>query len=337
LAFSSNVDTAEAFLNNMARACTEKGITLQYCMPSPCYFLQGSHYDNLTTIRTSNDRFNPDKWNDFLYTSRLAASMGIWPWADVYMSTETNNVLLSTLSAGPVGIGDAVGHENSRNIMEAVRADGVIVKPDVSILPLDQCYIADARHIESPLVASTYTDHNGLKTEYVFAFNRSRSDAGEVRFSPSELGMTTPVYIYDYFAGTARRLNAGKTFSTILASQAAAFYVVAPVGRSGIAFLGDRDKFVSTGRQRIISLRDEPGRLTIGIVFAKIEESVILHGYAVSAPEVVAQSGEAGAVQYDPATQHFTVELKPDLTSPIDDPAGDPVRHMTVELETRTN
>ncbi len=37
-AFSSNVDTGEAFLDNMARACKEQGITMQYCMPYPCYF-----------------------------------------------------------------------------------------------------------------------------------------------------------------------------------------------------------------------------------------------------------------------------------------------------------
>jgi hypothetical protein len=36
------------------------------------------------------------------------------------------------------------------------------------------------------------------------------------------------------------------------------------------------------------------GRLTVGIVFAKTEESVILHGDAVSAPKVKVQSGKAG-------------------------------------------
>ncbi len=336
-AFSSNIDTGAAFLDNMARACKEQGITLQYCMPYPCYFLQGSHYDNLTTIRTSGDRFNPDKWNDFLYTSRLAAAMGIWPWADVFRSTETNNLLLSTLSAGPVGIGDPIGAEDKNNLLKAVRADGVIVKPDVSLLPLDQSYIADAQHVESPLVAGTYTDHDGLKTGYVFAFNRSKTEDEKVRFSPSELGLKTEVYIYDYFTGTARPLNAGKTFSALLAAQASAFYVVAPLGQSGIAFLGDAGKFVSTGKQRIVSLRDEPGKLTVDIVFAKTEESVILHGYAVSAPKVTVQSGNAGAVQYDAATQHFTVELKPDMTLPTEEFMGEPVRKMTVALETRAN
>jgi len=336
-AFSSNMDTGAAFLDNMARACKEQGITLQYCMPYPCHFLQGSRYDNLTTIRTSGDRFNSDKWNDFLYTSRLAAAMGIWPWADVFMSSETNNLLLSTLSAGPVGIGDQLGAEDKNNLLKAVRADGVIVKPDVSLLPLDQSYIADAQHVEAPLVAGTYTDHNGLKTGYIFAFNRSKTDNEKVRFSPSEPGLKAEVYVYDYFAGTARHLNAGKTFSAVLAAQAGAFYVVAPVGQSGIAFLGDAGKFVSAGKQRISSLRDEPGKLTVDIVFAKTEQSVLLHGYAVRAPEVTAQSGKAGMVQYDPTTQHFSLELKPDMTLPVDEVMGDPVRKMTVVLKSHTN
>ncbi len=334
-AFSSNLDTAEAFLDNMARGCGDKGITLQYCMPYPCFFLQGSRYDNLTTIRTSDDRFNPDRWNNFLYTSRLAASMGIWPWADVYRSAETNNILLSTLSAGPVGIGDPIGAEDKANILEAVRADGVIVKPDVPIVPLDQNYINDARHIPAPLVAGTHTDHDGMKTGYVFAFNRSKTNALQVKFSPAELGLTGPVYVFDYFAGTAAPLPAGAAFAAPLAGQATAFYVVAPVGRSGIAFLGDRDKFVSTGRQRIASLRDESGRLTVGVIFAKSEESVTLHGYALRAPKVAVRSGAAGPVQYDPATRQFTVELKPDMTLPADESAGDPVRHLTAEFDVR--
>ena len=111
-AFSTNVETGEAFLDDMSRACEQNGITMQYCMPLPCHFLQGSRYGNLTSIRTSGDRFETNKWNNFLYTSRLADSLGIPPWADVYMSDETGNVLLSTLSAGPVGIGDAIGAED---------------------------------------------------------------------------------------------------------------------------------------------------------------------------------------------------------------------------------
>ncbi|HUA39069.1 MAG TPA: hypothetical protein VMA35_11810 [Candidatus Sulfopaludibacter sp.] len=334
-AFSSNVETGEAFLNNMARACQEQGITMQYCMPYPCYFLQGSRYDNLTTIRTSGDRFNMDHWDNFLYTSRLAASLGIWPWADVYMSGETNNVLLSTLSAGPVGIGDAIGAVNKANLLHAVRTDGVIVKPDAPIVPLDQSYIADAKKKPAPLTAGTYTDRGGVKTGYIFAYNRPDTPADTVRFSPGELGLRGPVYVYDYFSGTGKLLHDGADFTAPLGGDASVFYMVAPVGQSGIAFLGDKNKFVGTGRQRIVSLDDEPGRLTIGVVLAQNEKSVVLHGYAAAEPKVTVISGSDDTVQYDPASHYFTVEVKPDGDATGAETADARTRQMTVVLETR--
>jgi hypothetical protein len=332
--FSHELGTAEAFLDNMARACKEQGVTIQYCMPLPCNFLQGSRYDNLTTIRVSGDRFNLSRWNDFLYTSRMASALGMWPWTDVYMSGEMNNLLLSTLSAGPVGIGDALGAENKANLMQAVRADGVIVKPDAPMVPLDASYIADAQNLKTPLTASTYTDHDGIKTEYVFAFRRPKTAGDGIRFAPAELGLTRAAYVYDYFSGQGVRRDADGAFAASLGDKGSAFYVVAPVGKSGIAFLGDKGKFVGTGKQRIDSLRDEFGRLTVGVLFAENEKSVTLHGYAESAPKLTIISGLDDPVQYDPATHYFTVEVKPDPTTPVDRSAADPVRRVTVLLET---
>jgi hypothetical protein len=332
-AFSSDLETGEAFLDNMARACKERGITLQYCMPYPCYFLQGSRYENLTTIRTSGDRFNPGHWNDFLYTSRLAACLGIWPWADVYMSGETNNVLLSTLSAGPVGIGDALGAENKANILRAVRADGVIVKPDAPIVPLDSSYIADALKEPAPLAASTYTDHGGIRTEYVFAFNRPKTKGDQIRLSAGELGLSGPAYVYDYFSGTGKVLEDQPGLPVPQTKYASAFYVIAPVGKSGIAFLGDRDKFVGTGKQRITSIQDVAGKLTVGVLLAENEKSVVLHGYAAAAPKVTVVAGLDDEPDYNPATHYFTVEITPDATQALDRSGVDPVRQVTVILE----
>ncbi len=329
-AFSSNVATGQAFLDDMARACKEQGITMQYCMPYPCYFLQGSRYKNLTTIRASGDRFNTNRWNDFLYTSRLASALGIWPWTDVCMSGEVNNVLLSTLSAGPVGIGDPIGTDHKEVLLQAVRADGVIVKPDASIVPLDQSYVADAEQTLAPLVSSTFTDHDGVKTKYVFAFNRRHAPADEVHFTLGELGLSGPAYVYDYFTGTGRLLLGNDTFAAPLDKSAAKYFVVAPVGQSGIAFLGDKNKFVGTGRQRIASMRDEPGKLTVDVILAASEKSVMLHGFAISPPE-------APGAQYDPRTKIFSIEVKSDDNAPVDRSSGDPVRRVTVTLKTKSS
>ena len=58
---------------------------------------------------------------------------------------------------------------------------------------------------------------------------------------------------------------------------------MAPVGPSGIAFLGDAGKFVSTGDKRIVHLSDN-GTVSATVAFAANEHSVVLHGYAPSAP-----------------------------------------------------
>jgi hypothetical protein len=332
-AFSSNLDTGENFLDDMASACKKLGMTVQYCMAYPCFFLQGSRYDNLTTIRPSGDRFNRDKWNDFLYTSRLADSMGIRPWADVFMSGETNNLILCTLSAGPVGTGDAIGSENKENIFKAIRADGVIVKPDAPALPLDSCYIADAKGEQSPFLAGTYTDHDGIKTAYLFAYNRSSRKTNEVSLTSADLDFSSSLYVYDYFSGVGQCLKPGQIFSATLNPKAVAYYIVAPIGKSGMAFLGDEGKIVSNGKQRIASLKDETGGLTADVLFAPTEKSVILHGYSAAAPTVAVESGEAGPVQFDAATGQFTVEIRVDSQASLDKSQADPVRHALVTLK----
>ena len=156
----------------------------------------------------------------------------------------------------------------------------------------------------------------------------------KVHFSPAELGLSGPAYVYDYFSGAGKLLNDGAGFSAPLGRDASAFYVVAPVGQSGIAFLGDKNKFVGTGKQRIVSLHDEPGKLTVGVVFAQNEKSVVLHGYAAVEPKVTVISGLDDAVRYDPASHYFTVEVKPDANTPVEKSVGDPARQLTVVLET---
>src|SRR4029077_21127708 len=100
---SFNLTDADAFLTNMATAMAQRGLTMQYCMPSPRHFLQSSRYNNLTTIRTSEDRFVRARWSNFLYTARLASALGIRPFTDGFLSSETEHLLLPTLRAGPAG------------------------------------------------------------------------------------------------------------------------------------------------------------------------------------------------------------------------------------------
>ncbi|MGC1728195.1 MAG: hypothetical protein WA747_02305 [Steroidobacteraceae bacterium] len=330
-ALATTPGTAQAFTDGMARAAERRGISLQYSMALPREFLQGARYANLTSARVSGDRFERSKWDAFLYTSRLASALGIWPWSDVFMSAETDNLLLATLSAGLVGIGDPIGAEDRANLLRAVRADGVIIKPDTPLVPVDAMYIQDAARSDEPMIACAHTDHGELRTSYVFSYPRTPQRL-RASFTLAQVGVSRDAYIYDTRTGSARRFADGQPFTFRLAPGATAYFVVVPVARSGIALMGDRDKFVPDGRKRIATLSDEPGRLTARVRFAAQERSVHLFGYAARAPVVTAVRGTAGRVVFDPMSGRFDVEVFPDPEELAASPGGDPEREAIVSL-----
>ncbi len=265
------LDDGERFMDLMAEAAEREGITLQYCMPLPRHFLQGSQYSNLTTIRTSPDRLSKEHWRPFLFNGRLATALGEWPSTDVFMSAETDNLLLATLSGGIVGVGDAIGKLDRDNLLRAVRPDGVIVKPDDPLTPLDRAYIAQAKDPSAPIIAVARTDHEGWITSYVMAFGAAGKRRTQ-RVSIAELGYTGPVYAYDYFQKAGIFLDPDACL-TIALSDHVAYWIVVPVAGSGIGFLGDREKFVSNGRKRVSHIADD-GALSARIVLAKSEDRV---------------------------------------------------------------
>ncbi len=310
--FASNPDTGATFVREMARACAERNITMQYCMAYPCFFLEGSQYPNLTTIRVSDDRFSPARWSQFLYTSRLASALGIWPWSDVLMSNEMGNLILATLSAGPVGIGDAIGSEDKANLEKVMRQDGVIVKPDVPCVPLDQCYLRDAAGGGGPLVAATYTDHDGFRTAYLFAYNQNDLASGDASVSPSELGLRGDVYVYEPATGLAKRINAGDPISISLAPRAWRYFAVAPAGPGSVAFLGDSGKLVGTGKQRVSRLTETKEGIEATVLVCP-GETVELHGFAPKAPVATVIHGVGqmvGPIRFDAGSGHYTIAVQ---------------------------
>ena len=296
-----------AFMDNMAAALAAKGITMQYCMPTPRHVLQGSKYSNLTSIRLSDDRFERKHWAQFLYGSRLASSIGVWPWVDVFASDETPNLLIATLTAGVVGASDAIGAANAANLQKAARADGVIVKPDVPLLPTDSTFLRDAQSGPGPIVATTYSDHGSSRAVYLFAFKRGE---GAATFAPSEGGLVGRVFAYDTRHKTGTLVDAAAPMALDL-SQDWTHFVLVPVGRSGMAIVGDTGKFVTRGRARIDALTDRSDSVDVRVNFAAGESSVTLTGYSPAAPTAVAATGQIAKTTWHSSTGLFEVVVTP--------------------------
>lgn len=226
-----------------------------------------------------------------------------------------------------VGVGDPIGAESRENLFKTIRADGVIVKPDGPIVPLDAQYVQDAQKLNNPMIASTYTDFGaGMKALYVFAYVRGSNTTAT--FTPASLGLTGNVYVYIYFTGTGSVVPAGNSYSDTVNSES--YYIVVPIGSSGIAFLGDTGKFVSFGKKRIAQIADN-GTVQATIRFASGETSLTMHGYSPIVPSVVALDGSVNSVSYDSSTQLFSFVVSPGPNGSATITMGQTKEHISLE------
>jgi hypothetical protein len=189
------------------------------------------------------------------------------------------------------------------------------VKPDDAITPLNATYIEQANDRRLPIVAAAHTRHQRSITSYVFAFGQP-AEQRTARFSPSALGHKGPVYAYNYFDGYGMHLQPEEAVEFVVPDDGA-YWIVVPVGASGVGFLGDSGKFVSNGRNRVARILDT-GALTARVVFSTGESRLRFYGFSVSRPKVRAAGATIAGLAYDSHTSlfHFDLVARPG-TSPV--------------------
>ena len=328
------IQDGERFLDSMSKAAMDHSVSLQYCMPLPRHFLQGSKYSNLHTIRPSEDGFEIKKWTQFLYGSRLASALGIWPWADVFFSEDKESLLIATLSGGMVGVGDRLSQDNDpahdlnttwcgkghlpcsplnrENLFHSIRADGVIVKPDTTLVPTSQAYVGHAGFKESsiPMTASatSHDDAGKITAAYVFSYS-STSRSQTLTLNPKDVGVVGDAYVYHYFEKTGELVPEGKNLITSVGPRGS-YFIIVPTRESKMAWLGDLSLFASLGSKRI-----QIAGSVMNIHFAAGEKDLEIKGYAISANDLPILETEAHAlvpVTYDSISQMFTIALHRD-------------------------
>jgi len=302
-----NLTDADSFLGNMSSSTDLERVNLQYCMGTPRHFLQSLKLPNVTSLRTGEDRFNRQRWTNFLYSSRFASALGIWPFTDVFMSGETQNLVLAVLSGGPVGVGDAIGALSPANLLRAVRPDGVIVKPDAPLAPVDASFFTHANgDMTQPMVASTYSAFADFKATYIVGYDQGTGSYPALQFS--DFGLTGSGYLYDALADVVTAVQPGDAYPA--PQNGFSYTILVPTGRSGITVLGDYHQFAAFGKQRIPRFEDD-GAVHMSVAFATSESTRVVHGVAPAAPKVVMRSGTLIASTYDAGTRRFQLSIGP--------------------------
>jgi hypothetical protein len=286
-----HLSLARDFTHGMASAMASRHISVIYCMETARFLMEAGVLPDVIAMRGADDRFVKARWRNFIYNSMFIHAVGAWPWSDVFMSHERGNMLLSLLSGGPVGVGDKLGRIDPKNIDMATRADGRLVKPAVPLMPTDQTIVNDALGRKIPLVASTHTGRH-IRSTLVFVFRR-RGDHSTVILTPRSLGLDPHgVWIArNYFTGKTVLFNRDHTIRVTLAPHKWAYWVLAPLLPSRMAFFGDLQQMVPAGRQRIAHLANIAGvhsGVGMQVVFAIGEKGVPLTFYSFHTPEATA-------------------------------------------------
>ena len=157
--------------------------------------------------------------------------------------------------------------------------------------------------------------HQRSITSYVLAFGQP-AEQRTARLSPSALGHKGPVYAYNYFDGYGMHLQPGQAVEFAVPDDGA-YWIVVPLGPSGVGFLGDSGKFVSNGRKRVARIMDT-GVLTARVIFSAGERRLRFYGFSLARPKVRATGAIIAEPAYDSRTSlfHFDLVARPG-TSPV--------------------
>ena len=282
---------ARAWQGALDRAAAEHGLSLLWCMATPADLCAATALPRVAAVRTSGDyRYvlgSASLWCWFLYGNALARALGLLPFKDVFLSCRSGvgrdgdphaevEALLAALSAGPVGIGDRVGRSDREIALRTCREDGLLVKPDLPLAPLERCFRGHA-HLEAlPLVGETWSDHPAGRWTYLVAIHASRSEQRlEFDVRMDELADAAPrgdCIAYDWTGGRCERVAPDAAMRFALAQHAWSLRVLCPLLPGELTLIGDPSKYACAGDRRVARIRQVEGGVACDVLGAPGEQ-----------------------------------------------------------------
>ncbi|HOO57266.1 MAG TPA: hypothetical protein PLN69_10610 [bacterium] len=293
----------EDWLRFMSEAMDDKGLDIQYCMPSVGFYLASTRFQNVSNIRSANDYFirarggSNQLWWEHIYTSVFIHALGVYPFKDVIVTNPPEkefktfgekqyywsdgirkqvgarlfepfyhqSALLSILSAGPVGFGDRIHDVNKPIVMLMSDEEGDLVKPSRPLIPLEKMYYYDPMNTNKSLTGYTLSSVSDLTWYYVLGMNVSATPVTDkFELNSKDLPVEGKYVVYDFIKQRAKQIDGGEfEINTKLKMLDFIYLVLAPVSGNGRALIGDTGKYVTASDERIVSWKDSEGSMEV--------------------------------------------------------------------------
>ncbi|CAF1174900.1 unnamed protein product [Didymodactylos carnosus] len=218
----TNAHLGRQWLMSMGKAADEQNLNIQYCMALSRHALQSVEIQRVTQARVSDDYFvhlveHDPQWK-IGTSSILAYALGVVPFKDVFWSTseqplnpykrgsyEPNpdlQILISTLSTGPVASGDRIGYFDTQRIMKCCNKDGLILKPNRPLTMIDKLlqdwsWNDGTSNGELYSTVSTIGQNDASDKFYILFASNMKSNYD---IYPTDLGLSASTDINDYVA-----------------------------------------------------------------------------------------------------------------------------------------
>jgi hypothetical protein len=296
----------------MGNAAEERGMSIQYCMPLPRYFLQSTEISSVTQIRVSDDyavyfrgeesipQWRIDQWK-IGKRSMLAWAVGLWPFKDVFWTTSLQpdhsskykrarepwperQALVASLSGGPVAFGDGIGYTNKTLLMKTCREDGLLLKPDKPATPIDRTFTPYSPPAE---VWETYSAKGGRRWHYLFIFDQKE----DFELFPEDIGLKGHYIACNFQTGEVKRLPEGSSLLVEKNQETPwEYWVLVPIMENGMALIGDTSKFVCAANKRVSSVEVKGEKLIIHAEGAP-HEKTSLTLFSLETPKAIKADG----------------------------------------------
>ena len=160
-ALFSTLDGGHYYLKGLADAALKHGVSHQLCMSMPSQIMDSLLLPAVTNARASPDNTptNENRWL-IAYTSLLMWPLNVQPFADniwttahqpaqpygtgVFRHNIVLQVLITTLTAGPVGLADEIGYTNASLLLQTCTSNGTLLQPDKPATPIDAMFSPSA-------------------------------------------------------------------------------------------------------------------------------------------------------------------------------------------------
>jgi hypothetical protein len=129
------------------------------------------------------------------------------------------------------------------------------------------------------------------------------------RAADYDRGVSGPVFAYDWVTRSGELRPDGGSLRMKF-KDGWDYQILSRVNRQGLSLLGDTEKIVPLGRQRIAAIEDH-GALTVTIKFPRGEDMLTISGYAPHRPKPKALQGKLNDTSYDPRTKIFRAQIAP--------------------------